>query len=191
MLTLNDSVVEPSGTVTALIRGSTANPPVYLTGAINSATVTVVDDDVAAFTLSASSGEVAEGGTVTLTVTADAITFAEPQTITLTLGGTATPTADFTLSDDGRDLLDPYTLTLPPRARSVTVTVGAAADGETDAGESIEVSAYHDAERYRFGNHHHHRAAAPASHPWRRGRPPPTTPRDGDPGNYLHPQGAR
>ena len=145
VLTLNDSVVEPSGTVTALIQGSTANPPVYLTGAINSATVTVVDDDVAAFTLSASSGEVAEGGTVTLTVTADAITFAEPQTITLTLGGTATPTADFTLSDDGRDLLDPYTLTLPPRARSVTVTVGAAADGETDAGESIEVSAYHDA----------------------------------------------
>ncbi len=145
VLTLNDSVVEPSGTVTALIQGSTANPPVYLTGAINSATVTVDNDDVAAFTLSASSEEVAEGGTVTVTVAADAVTFAEPQTITLTLGGTATPTADFTLSDDGRDLLDPYTLTLPPRARSVTVTVGAAADGETDAGESIEVSANHDA----------------------------------------------
>ena len=31
VLTLDDSVVEPPGTVTALIQGSTSNPPVYLT----------------------------------------------------------------------------------------------------------------------------------------------------------------
>ena len=51
--TLDDSVVEPPGTVTALIQGSTTNPPVYLTSAINSATVTVNDNDVAAFKFSA------------------------------------------------------------------------------------------------------------------------------------------
>ena len=144
VLTRDDSVVEPPGTVTALIRGSTTNPPVYLTSAINSATVTVNDNDVAAFTFSAGAGEVAEGGTVQLTITADGVTFAEPQTITLTLGGTATPVDDFTLVDGGGELLAPYEVTLPAHASSVTVTVQAARDGETDAAETIEVSASHD-----------------------------------------------
>ncbi len=56
--------------MTALILGSTTSPPVYLTSAINSATVTVNDNDVAAVTFSAGAGEVAEGGTVPLTITA-------------------------------------------------------------------------------------------------------------------------
>ena len=144
VLTRDDSVVEPPGTVTALIQGSTTNPPVYLTSAINSATVTVNDNDVAAFTLSASSEEVAEGGTVQLTITADGVTFAGPQTITLTLDGTATPADDFTLSDGGRELSDPYAVTLPAQAGAVIVTVLAARDDETDAAETIEVSASHD-----------------------------------------------
>ena len=144
VLTRDDSVVEPPGTVTALIRGSTTNPPVYLTSAINSATVTVNDNDVAAFTFSAGAGEVAEGGTVQLTITADGVTFAEPQTITLTLGGTATPVDDFTLSDGGGELLAPYEVTLPAHAGAVAVTVLAARDDETDAAETIEVSARHD-----------------------------------------------
>ena len=142
--TLDDMVVEEAGTVTALIQGSTTNPPVYLTSAINSATVTVNDNDVAAFTLSAGAGEVAEGGTVQLTITADGVTFAEPQTITLTLGGTATPVDDFTLSDGGGELLAPYEVTLPAHAGAVAVTVQAARDDETDADETIEVSASHD-----------------------------------------------
>ena len=144
VLTLDDSVVEAPGTVTALIQGSTTNPPVYLTSAINSATVTVNDNDVAAFTFSAGAGEVAEGGRVQLTITADGVTFAEPQTITLTLGGTATPADDFTLSGGGRELSDPYVVTLPAHATSVTVTVQAARDDEPDAAETIEVSARHD-----------------------------------------------
>ena len=144
VLTLDDSVVEPPGTVTALIQGSTTNPPVYLTSAINSATVTVNDNDVAAFTFSASSEEVAEGGRVQLTITADGVTFAEPQMIALALGGTATPVDDFTLSDGGRELSDPYAVTLPAHAGAVTVTVLAARDDETDAAETIEVSASHD-----------------------------------------------
>ena len=56
VLTLDDSVVEAPGTVTALIQGSTTDPPVYLTSAINSATVTVNDNDVAAFMFSAGAG---------------------------------------------------------------------------------------------------------------------------------------
>ena len=85
VLTLDDSVVEPPGTVTALILGSTSSPPGYLTSTINSATVTVNDNDVAAFTLSASNEEVAEGAAVTVTIVADGVTFAGPQTIALTL----------------------------------------------------------------------------------------------------------
>ena len=142
--TLDDSVVEPPGTVTALILGSTSNPPVYLTEPPNNATVTVNDNDVAAFTFSAGAGEVAEGGMVQLTIMADGVTFAEPQTIALTPGGTATPVDDFTLSDGGRELSDPHTVTLPAHANSVTVTVQAARDDEPDAAETIEVSASHD-----------------------------------------------
>ena len=144
VLTLDDSVVEPSGTVTALIQGSTTNPPVYLTGAINSATVTVNDNDVAAFTLSASSEEVAEGGTVTLAVAADEVTFAEPQTITLRLGGTATPGDDFTLAGPDGELSDPYAVTLLADATSARLTIRTARDDEDDAGETVELSASHD-----------------------------------------------
>ena len=142
--TLDDSVVEQPGSVTALVRGSTSNPPLYLTRAANSATVNVNDNDVAAFTLSADAADVVEGGTVRLTVTADGVTFAEPQTITLTPGGTATPADDFTLSDGNGELSDPYAVTLPAHASSVAVTVTALRDGEDDAAETIEVSASHD-----------------------------------------------
>ena len=142
--TLDDSVVEPPGTVTALIQGSTTDPPVYLTSAINSATVTVNDNDVAAFTFSAGAGEVGEGGTVPLTITADGVTFAKPQTIALTLDGTATPVDDFTLSDGGRELSDPYLVTLPAGARSVSVMIVAVTDSEDDAGETIDLSVSHE-----------------------------------------------
>ena len=144
VLTLDDSVVEPYGTVTALIQGSTTNPPVYLTGAINSATVTVNDNDVAAFTLSASSEEVAEGGTAPLTITADGVTFAEPQVIALTLGGTATPGDDFTLAGPDGELSDPYAVTLLAGATSARLTIRTARDDEDDAGETVELFASHD-----------------------------------------------
>ncbi len=144
VLTLDDSVVEPPGTVTALILGSTTSPPVYLTSAVNSATVTVNDNDVAAFTLSDSNEEVAEGAAVTVTIVADGVTFAGPQTITLTLGGTATPVDDFTLVDDGRELSNPYVVTLPAGARSVSVMIMAVTDSEDDADETIDLSVSHE-----------------------------------------------
>ncbi len=144
VLTLDDSVVEPPGTVTALILGSTSNPPVYLTEPPNNATVTVNDNDVAAFTLSASNEEVAEGATVTVTIVADGVTFAGPQTITLTPGGTATPVDDFTLVDGGRELSNPYVVTLPAGARSVSVMIMAVTDSEDDADETIDLSVSHE-----------------------------------------------
>ena len=144
VLTLDDSVVEPPGTVTALILGSTSSPPGYLTSTINSATVTVNDNDVAAFTLSASNEEVAEGAAVTVTIVADGVTFAGPQTIALTLGGTATPVDDFTLVDGGRELSDPYAVTLPAGARSVSVMIMAVTDSEDDADETIDLSVSHE-----------------------------------------------
>ncbi len=142
--TLDDRVVEPAGEVTLLIRGSTSNPPVYLTGAVNAATVTVSDNDTAAFTLTGSAEEVAEGRAVTVKIAGDGVTFAEPQTFTLALGGTATPLDDFTVTAGGRELSEPYTVTLPARAKSVTVTVQTIRDGEDDVGETVELSASHD-----------------------------------------------
>ena len=142
--TLDDTVVEEAGTVTALVRASTSNPPVYLTGAANHATVTVSDNDVAAFTLAADATEVGEGGVVRVTITADGVTFAEPQTIRLTLAGTATQMDDFTLAEGGKELSDPYVVTLPAGARSVSVTIMAVTDSEDDADETIEVSVSHE-----------------------------------------------
>ena len=142
--TLDDRVVEPAGAVTLLIRGSTSNPPVYLTRGVNAATVSVNDNDVAAFTVSADPGEVAEGSAAQVTIAADGVTFAEAQTLELTLAGTATPGDDFTLAAHGDELSDPYTVALPAGATSVAVTIETARDGEDDVGETIELSASHN-----------------------------------------------
>ena len=125
--------------------GQHANPPVYLTSAINSATVTVNDNDVAAFTLAADATEVGEGGVVRVTITADGVTFAAPQTLALSLAGSATAGEDFSVSNDrGEALTSPYDVTLPAGARSVSVTIMAATDSEDDPGETIELSVSHD-----------------------------------------------
>ena len=143
--TLDDTVVEEAGTVTVLVRASTSNPPVYLTGAANHAMVTVSDNDVAAFTLAADATEVGEGGVVRVTITADGVTFAAPQTLALSLAGSATAGEDFSVSNDrGEALTSPYDVTLPAGARSVSVTIMAATDAEDDADETIEVSVSHE-----------------------------------------------
>ena len=142
--TLDDSVVEPAGAVTLLILGSASNPPVYLTRDVNAATLAVNDNDVAAFTLSASAEEVAEGDAVTVTIAGAGVTFAEAQTLALALAGTATPGDDFSLAADGDELSDPYTVTLPARAALVAVTIETARDGEDDVGETIELTVSHN-----------------------------------------------
>ena len=106
--------------------------------------MTVNDNDVAAFTLAADATEVGEGGLVRVTIETDGVTFAEPQTLTFTLGGTATPVDDFTLSEGGRQLSDPYLVTLPAGAGSVSVMIMAATDAEDDPDETIDISLSHD-----------------------------------------------
>lgn len=142
--TLDDRVVETAGAVTLLLLGSTSNPPVYLTRGVNAATVAVNDNDVAAFTLSADAEEVAEGDAVQVTIAADGVSFAEAQSLELALAGTATTGDDFSLSADGDELSDPYTVALPAGAISVAVKIQTADDDEDDVGETIELSANHN-----------------------------------------------
>ena len=143
--TLNDTVIEQAGAINVLVLGDQSVPPIYLTGADNSASVRANDDDVAAFTVSVSAEEVAEGGSATLTVETLSVTFAEPQTLTLMFAGTATAELDYTVADrNGRDLATPYGFTLPASWSAATVTVRVETDSEEDAGETIEISVSHD-----------------------------------------------
>ena len=143
--TLNDTVIEQAGAINVLVLADQSVPPIYLTGADNSASVRVNDDDVAAFTVSVSAEEVAEGGSATLTVETLSVTFAEPQTLTLMFAGTATAELDYTVADrNGRDLATPYGFTLPASWSAATVTVRVETDSEEDAGETIEISVSHD-----------------------------------------------
>ncbi len=142
--TLDDEVVEPPGSVRVLVLGSASNPPAYLTSAANTRTVAVTNNDVAAFTISASEMEVAEGSSVTVTVAAEGVTFAEPQEITFVVGGTAAPGEDFTIWHGGEQLADPYAVALPAGATTVRIDIRAARDGEADEGETVELTANHE-----------------------------------------------
>ena len=139
--TLDDDVVEPPSEVTVLALADLHAPILYLVGPMNSATVTVNDNDLAAFSVAADSTEVAEGSSVRVTVETVGLTFADEQAVTLTLAGTATAGEDFTVAArNGDDLLPPYRFLLPAGASSTSVTIGAARDAWEDAGETIEVS---------------------------------------------------
>ena len=142
--TVEDSVVEDAATVTALVRADTSSPARYEAGSPNSATVTVRDNDVASFSVSAAAAEVLEGAAVAVTVHTGGVTFARPQSLSVDVAGTATPTADFVLADsNGVELVAPYELTLAAGARSVGFRVAAAADAVEDDGETVVVSVRH------------------------------------------------
>ena len=100
-------------------------------------TVTITDNDEAAFTVSVSPAAIVEaGGSSMVTVDTGGVTFATAQTITLTLTGTATEGTDYTISSK--------TLTLPMGQGSVTATVTARQDDVVDAAETVIVTASHD-----------------------------------------------
>ena len=101
-------------------------------------TVTITDDD-AAPTLSVAVGPdtIAEAtGASTVTVSTGGTTFASDQTISLTLAGTATKTADYTISSES--------LTLTAGQTSVTATITAVADMASDDNETILITAKHN-----------------------------------------------
>ena len=103
-------------------------------------TVTITDDDDApTLSVSLSPAAIAEAaGTSTVTVTASGSTFSTDQTIALVLSGTATKTADYTISPES------LTLTLLAGATSVTATVTAVQDNIDDDAETVLITASHN-----------------------------------------------
>ncbi|MDE0602684.1 MAG: fibronectin type III domain-containing protein, partial [bacterium] len=145
--TRDDTVVrDGGGQVSVFVLGSSANPPAYLTTPANQASVTVLDDDVATFTLTASADELTEGRSLVLTVDTGGVTFPGARTIELRLGGTATPTDDYRLPGGCTDSGTGFScsLTLRQGARAVRATFRTRYDGVPDSNESIDIDAYHD-----------------------------------------------
>ncbi len=143
--TLDDLVVEDPAAVTALVRADNASPRSYEPGSPNSATVTVDDDDVASFAVTAGASEVLEGDSVSVTITLSRVTFSEPQVLTVSVAGTATVADDFVVQDaDGTVPSFPHQLTLEAGADSVVLEVVAQTDTVEDDTESVVVSVMHD-----------------------------------------------
>ena len=99
-------------------------------------TITITDDDSAAWTLAVKPAAIAEAaGTATLTVSSD-LAFAADQSIALATSGSATPGDDYTL--------DAESLTLPAGETKVSTTVTAVDDILVEGNETVVVTASHD-----------------------------------------------
>ena len=143
--TVDDLVVEDTATVTAQVVADAADPPGYLAGSPNVASVGVLSDDQASFGVTAEAAEVLEGDTVTVTVDTGGVTFAQPQPLTVDVAGTATPMDDFVVTDAAGVVLSaPYRLVLPAGVGSVSLGVAAAADAVEDDGETVQLLVRHD-----------------------------------------------
>ncbi len=126
--TAGDLEAEADSTVTVTVTGG----PGYTVGEDTSASVTVQDDDLAVFAVSAAPETIAEGESATLTVAiSNGVTLAEDQSIEFGLSGTAS-VADYTLT--------PPTLTLAPGASSVTAELAAAVDQQDEEDETLTVA---------------------------------------------------
>ena len=138
--TEDDAVVEAASTITATVA---AGSGYSVDAGAPSADVAVNDNDAATFTVSASPAQIDEGESSTLTVAiANGVTFGEVQTIALDLAASTTAAIDYTLTDDGGQILvSPYALTLAAGASSVTATVTATDDSEQEPAETIEIAA--------------------------------------------------
>ena len=129
--TAEDTVIEADSTVTASVSAGVG----YTLGTASSASVTVEDDDEAAFTVSAAPEAIAEGESATLTVAiSNGVTFARDQTIALAVSGTASA-SDYALS--------PAALTLAAGASSATAALGALPDQREEADETVMLTALH------------------------------------------------
>ena len=96
--TSDNNVVGDPGAVSVLLRAARGEHPEYLVGIQNRAEVSVIDNDEAAFTVTAGSGEIAEGGTVVVTIETVGIVFDAPQVLSVEFAGDATANADFSLN---------------------------------------------------------------------------------------------
>ena len=124
----DDAVVEADGTVTATLVAGTG----YTLGSAISAEVTVTDDDVASFAVTASPSLIEEGGASTVTLSIDnGVTFAADQAVTFAASGIA--------ADQYR--LAPETVTLSSGATSVTATLEALTDRSSEEPATVTVTA--------------------------------------------------
>ena len=129
--TRDDNVIEPPSTVKVSLAAGSG----YTLGTTTSVSVSVTDNDTAAWTMSAQPAEIDEGSASTVTVAvSNNKTFAANQTVTLAAAGTAS-TSDYTLSATS--------LTLAAGASSVTATVTANDDNTTEGDETVIVTASH------------------------------------------------
>ena len=129
LATDDDTVDEADGAVTVdLLAGAG-----YELGTPNSATTTVADDDEGRFEVTAGPAEIAEGGAATVTVAvADGVTFAAAVGIELAVTG-GVSAGDYELAP-----VDP---TLAAGEASVSATLTATADDETEEAETATVTA--------------------------------------------------
>ena len=133
LTTDDDSVVEGSSSVTATIAASSN----YAAGTPSSASVSVLDNDSAAFSATANPTSIEEGSNSTFTVDiTNGVTFAEAQSISLSTSGTAS-TSDYSLSQT--------TLSLPAGSSSVAVEIRTVDDEQQEDAETVIVAAAHDA----------------------------------------------
>lgn len=134
--TVDDTVVEAGGETFTLKLSSPVNATLSGGASELTATGTISDNDASDLTVELSADEIAEaGGQSTVTVKTGGVTYADDQTITLELGGTATETADYTVSAQ--------TLTLTAGSDSVTATVTAEQDSLVEGSETVEIEAKH------------------------------------------------
>ena len=154
---IDDSVVEPDEETFKVgienLGEAKVHPFVTIPDATAIATVTILDDDAADWTVAFEPTEINESEGVnasTLTVSAGGVTFPEDRSIVLEIAtgaGQAIVGVDFTLTDaDGAALAAPYTLTLEEGESEVAATVTSIADDVSDADETVEVTATLDGE---------------------------------------------
>ena len=124
---IDDSQVENNETITLAASHDGA-----LIGTRN---VTIFDNDTADFTLTVSPATIDEGDDAIVTVDTGGVAFAIDQTITLVLGGSATATADYTIT--------PASITLAANATSGSATLTVVDDSIVEDSETIAITARH------------------------------------------------
>ena len=128
----DDRVVEDDGAVMATLIAGTG----YAVGVDAVARVTVVDEDVASFAVTAAPLEIEEGGSSALSVSiSNDVSFATDQMIALTASG-STARGDYTVSASP--------LTLVVGATSATATISAVDDADEEDAETVVLTAHHD-----------------------------------------------
>ncbi len=128
LATEDDAVDEADGAVTVELLAGAG----YELGAATSATATVTDDDVATFAVTAEPAEIEEGGTSTVTVSVtNGVTYARERTVELSVSGVSE--SDYALT--------PAALVLRPGEVSVTATLTAVVNEETESPETATVTA--------------------------------------------------